>query len=331
MKYVDVFTTTPFHGNPAGIVTDADDLSPVDMKKISGDINMSESAYVSTGRGSSPFRLRYFTQKSELDISGHATIAACFALIEEGRIALNDGVTSINFDTNIGDVPLYISFRKKQDSDNELLLEKEEGNSDSVKIGDQGYLDKIMTRQSVKSYQTAADITPEEIAEILQINPGEIHDTDLPMERMATGLEHLVIPVMHKETLLNMKPDLIKLSLLNKKHGIQTNDIFSLEAFNERSIAYSRHFAPAIGLWEDQGSANAAICIGTYMHRHGITTRQSMIFDQGSDRDHFSAVHVDIETSIGVPDSGLVGGVATTSIIKDVDPDKIEAEDILID
>ena len=250
MKYVDVFTTTPFHGNPAGIVTDADDLSPVDMKKISGDINMSESAYVSTGRGNSPFRVRYFTQKSEIDISGHATIAACFALIEEGRVALNDGVTRISFETNIGDIPLHIYFRKQQNPDNELL-NNEDDNPDSVKIDNQGYLDKIMTRQSVKSYHTATEITPEEIAEILQIDPGKILDTDLPMERMSTGLEHLVIPVMHRDTLLNLKPDLIKLSLLNKKHGIQTNDIFSLEAFNERSIAYSRHFAPAIGLWED--------------------------------------------------------------------------------
>ncbi len=317
MKNIDVFTSKPFHGNPAGIISRADGLTEEEMKNIAGEVNLSESAFVSvSGSGKSAFRVRYFTQSDELDISGHTTIAACYSLLEEGRIELENGVNRIYFDTNIGDVPLDIYFRGELEADRHDEELETRTKTDSVKI-EGGWLDRIMTKQSIKSFRPS-DIRVEEIAEILEIEPGEIVQTGLPLERISTGLEQFLIPVKHKETVLNLKPDLIKLSLLNKKHGIQTNDIFSLDTYSSDSITYSRHFAPAIGLWEDPGSGNAAICIGTYLHRHGVTTREMMVMDQGKESNNFSRIHVEIEKSGGTLDSGFMGGIATTSITRTI-------------
>lgn len=316
-KTVDVFTNKAFHGNPAGIIENADGLSVEEMQNIAGEINLSESAFITgTTSQKSLARVRYFTPSNQLDISGHTTIAACFTLIESGQIELSDGVNRIYLETNIGDVPLDIYFKTNLESKKESDFNEEE-ESNAVKINGRGGLQKIMTRQSVKEFRRS-DISTEEIADILQIDESEILQTGLPMENIYTGLKQFLIPIKHKETILNLKPDLIKLSLMNRKHDIQTNDIFSLDTYSDNSMVYSRHFAPDIGLWEDPGSANAAVCIGTYLHRHGVTTKNSMLMEQGKDRDYFAKIFVEIDRSSGNLNSGFVGGVAITSIQREL-------------
>ncbi len=317
LKTVDVFTTTTFHGNPTGIITNAEGLTVEKMQNIAREINLSESAFIAMPSTQKALaRVRYFTPSDELDISGHTTIGACFALIEDGQIQLRDGVNRIYFETNIGEVPLDIYFHADNQSETDYGFNKQP-DLNTVRIRNEGWLQKIMTRQSVKDFKKTT-ISSGKIAEILQIDESEILQTGLPMENIYTGLKQFLIPVKHKETLLNLKPDLIKLSLMNRKHGIQTNDIFSLDTYSDNSMAYSRHFAPAIGLWEDPGSANAAVCIATYLHRHGVTTKDSMLIEQGKDRDYFAKIFVEIDKSAGDLNTAFVGGVAITSITKEL-------------
>ena len=43
---VDSFTKEKFSGNPAGVITNADGLSPDDMQKIARELNNSETAFI---------------------------------------------------------------------------------------------------------------------------------------------------------------------------------------------------------------------------------------------------------------------------------------------
>ena len=82
VKKIDVFTINPFSGNPAGVITAADGLSGDDMQRIAEVLNLAECSFVQTGGGSGcDFRVRFFTQSTELELSSHALIAACFAMI----------------------------------------------------------------------------------------------------------------------------------------------------------------------------------------------------------------------------------------------------------
>ena len=124
---VDAFTKEPFSGNPAMVVTEADDLSDDIMQLVASEIYLSETTFIiRSGSKDSSFRFRFFTHSEEIDMSGHAVIAACYTLINEGRILLDDGITKVYVETNIGSVPVNIYFRKSE------LPDKTADNSDCV-------------------------------------------------------------------------------------------------------------------------------------------------------------------------------------------------------
>ncbi len=317
IKYVDAFTTNTFSGNPAAVITDAAGLTIEEMQSIAKEINISESTYVTKPESKNAmFRIRFFTQSNQLDLSGHAVIATCYALIEEGRVRLDDGKTTVMIETNLGDVPLDIYFSKDTYQGN---ADSTTGNRDGKILNgvNKGRLDRIMIHQDAGTHEKSR-ISIEEISDILDIDPMEIKMTGLPMEFVSNGQHQFMIPVGHRETLLNLKPDLIRLSLMNARYGIETNDIFTLDSISEECISYSRHFAPAIGLWEDQGSGNAAATIGTYLTRHGITSTRNMIMEQGKDVHKLARIFVEIDYADGSFNSVKMGGLATTSISRKI-------------
>src|SRR5690349_21442407 len=86
---IDAFTTRPLSGNPCAVVFDCPDLSDNVMLAIAKEMNLSETAFVwrlDDGR----FRARYFTPAEEIPLAGHPTIATVYALIESGRLKLEN-------------------------------------------------------------------------------------------------------------------------------------------------------------------------------------------------------------------------------------------------
>lgn len=313
IKHVDAFSTKPFCGNPAGVITEADELTREMMQKIASEMNLSESAFVTLPESEDTvFRIRYFTPSNEVNLSGHVTIATCFALIEEGRIPLQNGITKVAFGTNIGSIPVDIHFNTRAGANHQNGI-GEDSIPLSIGEGREGRLEKIMMHQSIKEYRTVT-LPIREIAEILCIDESEIGKTGLPLEIIATGLEQLMIPVLHKESILEMNPDLIKLSLMNNKLGVQTNHIFTLDTFNQDCTTYSRHFAPSVGMWEDPATGTAAAGLGTYLFRHGVITSGSLVMEQGKEVDSLARILVELGQDIEETGAVQVGGLAVTSI-----------------
>ena len=70
----NAFTDQSFGGNPAAIVPLKEWLSDPLMQEIAGQNNLSETAFiVPQGDG---FAIRWFTPTVEVDLCGHATLAA---------------------------------------------------------------------------------------------------------------------------------------------------------------------------------------------------------------------------------------------------------------
>ncbi len=71
---VDAFTCQPFRGNPAAVVILKEPLPDQALQDIAAEMNQSETAFILESGGQP--HLRWFTPKIEVDLCGHATLAA---------------------------------------------------------------------------------------------------------------------------------------------------------------------------------------------------------------------------------------------------------------
>jgi PhzF family phenazine biosynthesis protein len=97
LHLVDAFTGTPFRGNPAEVCIMDEPADPVWMQQVASEMKHSETAFLYPGPGT--WHLRWFTPEHEVELCGHATLAAAFILWETGRE--NPG-TAISFETQSG-------------------------------------------------------------------------------------------------------------------------------------------------------------------------------------------------------------------------------------
>ena len=85
VSIVDAFTDEPFAGNPAGVCVLPGPVSARWMSMVARELNLSETAFLyPEGNG---YRLRWFTPVVEIELCGHATLAAAHVLWESGHLA----------------------------------------------------------------------------------------------------------------------------------------------------------------------------------------------------------------------------------------------------
>ena len=82
-KQVDVFTATPYFGNPLAVVLSASGLTDEDMQRFARWTNLSETTFIlPPTQGAADYRLRIFTPGGELPFAGHPTLGSCHAWLE---------------------------------------------------------------------------------------------------------------------------------------------------------------------------------------------------------------------------------------------------------
>jgi len=80
---VDVFTSTPYMGNPVAVVLDGDGLSTEEMQRFASWTNLSETTFVlPPADAGADYRVRIFTPVAELPFAGHPTLGTCHAWLE---------------------------------------------------------------------------------------------------------------------------------------------------------------------------------------------------------------------------------------------------------
>jgi len=97
LAWVDAFTEQPFGGNPAAVCLLEGPADPVWMQALAAELGLSETAFV--WPEGDLLSLRWFTPSTEVDLCGHATLAAAHALGGWGRCA--DGEL-VRFSTRSG-------------------------------------------------------------------------------------------------------------------------------------------------------------------------------------------------------------------------------------
>lgn len=91
---IDAFSRGPFTGNPAAVCLLESPIEAPLMQAIAEENNLSETAFVVAIPGAKGnYALRWFTPSVEMELCGHATLAAAEALRLVGQVQTGDTVT----------------------------------------------------------------------------------------------------------------------------------------------------------------------------------------------------------------------------------------------
>ena len=90
-KQIDVFTATPYRGNPLAVVLDGQGLSLNTMQHFTNWTNLSECAFLlpptlEGAAAGADYRVRIFCPGRELPFAGHPTLGSCHAWLEAGGV-----------------------------------------------------------------------------------------------------------------------------------------------------------------------------------------------------------------------------------------------------
>jgi len=267
VKKVNAFTESVKGGNPAGVVLDSPDLTDEQMKCISKELAVSETAFVFPS-DVADFKVRFFSPKVEVNLCGHATIATFFTMALKGFF---EGTCKVTQETKAGILPVNILFFDDQ-------------------------IDMVMMTQSRPIYKNIhLDIS--KLADSLNINPDDIDDS-LPSQIVSTGLFTLPVCVKSFDILKHMKPDFLKVKNLCNKIGAGSFHVFTFETIEPRSVYHARDFAPVYGVNEDPvtGTANGAVC--SYLVKNGIIQERNLICEQGDIIGKSGRVFVEVGKSL---------------------------------
>ena len=84
-QQVDVFTNTPYYGNPLAVVLDGSGLPDEEMQRFARWTNLSETTFVlPPTQAGADYRVRIFTPAMELPFAGHPTLGSCHAWLAAG-------------------------------------------------------------------------------------------------------------------------------------------------------------------------------------------------------------------------------------------------------
>lgn len=96
---VDAFTDQLFGGNPAAVCPLDQWLPDSVLQKIAAENNLAETAFFIPNTNKDGYELRWFTPELEIDLCGHATLAAAHVIFTE----ISSMIEQINFQTRKAD------------------------------------------------------------------------------------------------------------------------------------------------------------------------------------------------------------------------------------
>jgi PhzF family phenazine biosynthesis protein len=92
-KQIDVFSATPYLGNPLAVVLDGSGLSTAEMQHFTNWTNLSEATFLlPPEHADADYKVRIFCPGRELPFAGHPTLGSCHAWLQAGGQAKGEFV-----------------------------------------------------------------------------------------------------------------------------------------------------------------------------------------------------------------------------------------------
>lgn len=246
---IDSFTKEIFSGNPAGVITNADSLTPAEMQRIARELNNSETAFIfPSDIPEYDVHIRFFTPTNEVPICGHATIAAHYARAVENSL----GTTKVIQKTGAGILPVDVI---KDNGDYRIVMTQ-----GKICFG------TIMAGNTLDAILTALNIRKEDLLE------------KCPVQIVSTGYSKVMIGIKQAELLHKLNPDMGMLKNISKIINCNGFYVFTMDNPDSDILIHGRMFAPASGINEDPVTGNANGPLGAYLVHHRLVSHDNSLF-----------------------------------------------------
>ncbi|GAC1543206.1 MAG: PhzF family phenazine biosynthesis protein [Vulcanimicrobiaceae bacterium] len=279
-EVVDVFTKIPLEGNPLAVFYDGRDVDDVTMQRIARELSLSETTFVfPPERPGAVAKVRIFTPRRELRFAGHPTIGTASVLRARGMVPR--GVTRFVLDEGVGPVAVRVD-----ESDGDVLW---------------------LTTPSIVRGETPA---PGACAHMLGLSVDDLLD-NAPPRICGTVDGNLFVPVRSVEAVDRAELDAAAFRLLTESLFQAPTCTFVFAATT--AGAYSRMFAPTLGIIEDPATGSATGPLAALMMDYGLVSRASgsrFVSEQGTKMGRRSFLQVLITGEHG-RDAIEVGGHVT--------------------
>ena len=283
---LDVFTDRLFGGNQLAVFPDGRGLATEMMQAIAKEMNFSETTFVlPADRPDTDFRMRIFTPGFEMPMAGHPTIGSAFALARTGAIA--PGREGFVFGLGIGPTPVTLTWK-----DQDLSF---------------AWMTQLLpTFSEPLSNRSLA-------ATAIGLSDAAVGGAGLPVQVVSCGVPFVFVPLATRRAVDSAMINREALDTLLHQAGVEANGVFlfSTERGPDKATAYSRMFAPAIGVHEDPATGSASGPLGCYLVRHKIVPvakAGAMLSLQGVLMGRPSYVHISVGVEGADISSVRVGG-----------------------
>jgi trans-2,3-dihydro-3-hydroxyanthranilate isomerase len=284
---VDVFTNTPFSGNPLAVLFDVENISSQTMQSIAKEMNLSETIFVlPPGNLPVDFSVRIFTPEKEIPFAGHPTIGTAHILRETEKVILGNHTIKLSMKAGIITVTKGLT-------DNLLFMD-----------------------QPLPEYLSVLDCA-EKIGQVLSIPISTIKLSRYPIQIVSTGLPVLLVPINSIKSLEKIVVNVSELNNFLHSLGVEMLYAFTDETLNSSANIHARMFAPPLGILEDPATGSAAGAMGAYIFKHKIVSENNLkniTIEQGYKMGRPSCIHVEINYEYNEIKKIRVGGESVTVI-----------------
>ncbi len=268
--HLDVFTDRPFEGNQLAVFPEAHGLEAAAMLQMTREMNFSESTFILPPEQHGDVRMRIFTPGEEMPMAGHPTIGSTFALarlkvIEAGR-------SMFTFELPVGPTPVGLEW-------------------------DGDRLSFAWMTQQLPTYGASAG-EARALAEALHVDGDAV--MDLPLEEVSCGVPFFFLPLKSRKAVDQAESDKLAIHRFFERQKLSLHGLFlfTLEGGADEATAYSRMFAPRLGISEDPATGAASGPLGCYLVKHGLVEAERarhFVSLQGVKMRRPSRIHVSIE------------------------------------
>lgn len=261
------FTFENKGGNGAGVILLDKELSDEEKQKIATKIGLSETAFL-LKKDSDNYDVSFFTPVCEVELCGHATIAAFYYLGLIGEINGSNEVKTVFQNTKAGRLEIQLMF--KDNKVEHVLMQQQE-----PKI-----YDTLMGSDLIK---IAASLNTD-------INNIGLENFELYPTIVSTGLKDILIPVKSREMLNMLQVNFNMINTISNEKDVVGYHVFTIE----NGEIYARNFAPRVGINEEcaTGTSNGALCSLLFMKN--LISHEALVY-QGESMNETSLIYVKIE------------------------------------